>query len=889
MAKFVGDPISERVINQIKVRENTLGRVNGYIENHVRFKAGNNAWIRVISGVDVRDEQDRFTSKSARNYVLSGGELVWDGKKFLKRSAFNTGPSNERGRYNYTNVYGIRPEGGITGFSIKHKNRFGTVREAIINFTVWSVDDLEIAENLYFRPGMTVITEWGNSSYITNDNNFVDIVTTEGVDKFFKEIKIKSPENNNQNEILAILERNIENSDYNYDAFFGFVSNFSWSIREDGGYDCSIRVLSRGAILESLTTLKGTEVANNGPFASIEEKFFSKAKVEPEEEPDTTNDDPSFLEKVGRVAKGVVEALDDLFEGIGNRFTYADTEVEQNQRLSLLHFFCYKVEEIAIEDLDEQVINYDNFLSPVYYVDAQGNTTGETANPTRAKGVPVPKEVNPLVNLLKKELGSDPNDFIVAGFDGRSQGDGATAFRYISLRTFLALINLSFLNSSEDESLPSFSLDVNKYGKYATFANHFSFDPSKVLLPKIPSQGELKASKAALKNLLENDTFNEKRYEDRVPYVQVVLNDTTHFIRRSTAIRQRTTSIFGDPVIGYADTNILNIFISTKLIIDGLNNLYSIETAPENIDLQTFIRGILNEINSNLGGINDLDITYDELTNKLLITDRALVSGDLKPAEVPIIKLTGLSTTVKNISLETKISSQLASQISISATAGAGGDISSNPGLINYNDGKRDRFRVNYKQFTEEEESSIKKSNEENNKFYQDLEAENAKQQQENAELEAKQQADEKEKRGKFFLNTLNAYSIFNNTKADLRMQGVYKKRFFNKIKGEAISRTKKAYLGEREEKNETAPAIIPIELSITLNGISGLKVGQIFKLGDDNNPSPILPKIYQKTGFIITGLDSTLEGDKWFTTVRGQTFMLERISESKATGGGIY
>lgn len=877
MAKFVGEPISQRVIDQIKIRERTLGRETGYVDNHVRFKAGNNAWIRVVSGVNVRDEQGRFTSNKAKNYVLSGGELVWDGKKFLKRSAFNTGPSGERGRYNYTSVYGIRPEGGITGFSIKHKNRFGTVREASINFTIWSLEDLEIAENLYFRPGMTIITEWGNSSYISNDNNFIDIVTTEGVNKFFEQVKVKDPENSNQNEILAILERNIENSDYNYDAFLGFVSNFSWSVREDGGYDCSIRVLSRGAIIESLTTLKGTEIANNGPFSTIPEKFFSKAKVEAEEKPDEPNTDPNFLQRVGQgiasTAESLIESIEDVAEGIKNRFTYADTEVEQNQRLSLLHYFCYKVEEIAIEDLDEQIITYDNFLSPVYYTDSQGNSTGEVANSIKAKGVPVPKEINPIVNLLKNELGDRETDFFVAGFDGRSTGEGLSAFRYISLRTFLALINLSFLNGSEDDSLPSFSLDYSRYGKYATFANHFSFDPVKVLIPNKPTQGELQMRKNNIKNLFSSTEVTDDRYGDTEPFTQVFNNYTSYFINNR---------IVDSP------KNILNIFISTKTIIDALNNLYSVNTNPENLDLQTFIRNILSVVNSNLGGIVELDLTYDEPTNKLFITDRSTVNEDINESDVPIIKVTGISNTVKSINLETKISSQLASQISISATAGTGGDISSNPGLVNYNDGKRDRFKINYDQLTTLEKIQFG-SDKKNKSFLDKVRDENLKQQKEEQDLVKKQETDEKEKKEKFLLNTLNAYNVFNNVDTILRTQGVYNKSYFEKIKGEAISRTKKAYLGQKAEEEKPAQNIIPIELSITLNGLSGLKVGQIFKLGDSTNPSPILPKIYEKTGFIITGLDSTLEGDKWFTTVRGQTFMLERISETKPEGGGKY
>ena len=49
MSEFVGGPIDERVIKQIKIREDILGRkTTEDAEKYVQFKVGNNAWIRVI-------------------------------------------------------------------------------------------------------------------------------------------------------------------------------------------------------------------------------------------------------------------------------------------------------------------------------------------------------------------------------------------------------------------------------------------------------------------------------------------------------------------------------------------------------------------------------------------------------------------------------------------------------------------------------------------------------------------------------------------------------------------------------------------------------------------------------------------------------------------------
>ena len=70
---------------------------------------------------------------------------------------------------------------------------------------------------------------------------------------------------------------------------------------------------------------------------------------------------------------------------------------------------------------------------------------------------------------------------------------------------------------------------------------------------------------------------------------------------------------------------------------------------------------------------------------------------------------------------------------------------------------------------------------------------------------------------------------------------------------------------------------MIPLQLSVTLDGISGFRIGQVFKIGSQSKASNILPDVYDNYGFIITGIDSSIgtEG-KWLTTLRAQTFRLD-------------
>ena len=64
-------------------------------------------------------------------------------------------------------------------------------------------------------------------------------------------------------------------------------------------------------------------------------------------------------------------------------------------------------------------------------------------------------------------------------------------------------------------------------------------------------------------------------------------------------------------------------------------------------------------------------------------------------------------------------------------------------------------------------------------------------------------------------------------------------------------------------DKKEGSPGLVPLELAITLKGISGFKVGQGFLLDET-----ILPGAYRgRVGFIITGVAHTFDNNTWQTS----------------------
>jgi hypothetical protein len=93
---------------------------------------------------------------------------------------------------------------------------------------------------LYFRPGFTILLEWGHAKYYDNNE----------VLRSSEEFMINPFKGNLTKESIQIqLNTNTQKSAGNYGGMLGIVTNFNFSITEGGGYDCSITILALGSVL----------------------------------------------------------------------------------------------------------------------------------------------------------------------------------------------------------------------------------------------------------------------------------------------------------------------------------------------------------------------------------------------------------------------------------------------------------------------------------------------------------------------------------------------------------------------------------------------------------------------------------------------------------------
>lgn len=244
-SEALGGPVSEAVAKQYRLRKNIIQTRTGRTDNELMFINSQTGWVRLTSGINVYDKEKKATTNElAKKYVLTGG-LISEGN-------LTGGILNENSGYTKDANLGFRPKPGIKSFTVQPKQLYGTLRDSSVEFYVASKEDFDNIEKLFLRPGYNVLLEWGHSIYFTQDNN--------NRPEFNSEFKSYSETFLNRKNLFSTtiesdLNKLKRDSEYNYDGLFGMIKNFSWSFNADGGYDCSIQIVSHGEILESIKSV----------------------------------------------------------------------------------------------------------------------------------------------------------------------------------------------------------------------------------------------------------------------------------------------------------------------------------------------------------------------------------------------------------------------------------------------------------------------------------------------------------------------------------------------------------------------------------------------------------------------------------------------------------
>lgn len=276
LSNIIGAPFSDYVLEQIYTRAYNGSTLNRTPEQ-VLYLANKTAWARLVSSVNVVDNISKvykdlgvdLTSGEdlAKNWILEAGTSIQNGTGINLRQGIGTD-----GAYGLGGIQelGYRPMPGLTSMVIETTGRLGSLRQATINFKVWNIDQLNVIEALYFRLGYSMLIEWGHTQYYNNDGTFEKGLIYGIEDPFRKELS-------KENVILAVNKKTRETSG-NYGGMLGIVSNFNWSFNQEGGYDCTVRVVGQGAILDSVRINQSYTL----PAGTVQEYKKNKGAIEQE-------------------------------------------------------------------------------------------------------------------------------------------------------------------------------------------------------------------------------------------------------------------------------------------------------------------------------------------------------------------------------------------------------------------------------------------------------------------------------------------------------------------------------------------------------------------------------------------------------------------------------
>ena len=800
--KIFGIPISDDIQKQLDLRKNLRSGNNARDAKTLSYLNSRTGWVTLCSSVNVLQPEDQayeeefkklqwkfplaqtggfdatseynqrvknlnnqrknrnsFLNELARQYVLSGGTLDFkykDGK--LNRQAdkrnFDLGatPSNNPhySKYTHTKETGWRAMPGITDFKVKTKSTYGSLIEVELGIKVNSQQDLSAIEVLYFRPGFDMMVQFGSSLYVDQDGE-ISKMSMDLTKAFLKGAPIKK--------IFESIPTMRKMTGYHYDALLAKVTNFSWSYATDGTYDCTLKLVSSGEVMESISAVK-YDIRDN------------KSLPPKSEDKDKPND---FLlnllltlnsyDNKNVTYKKIKENYD-----LPNKFLIGDVE---RDKLDIVTSYTRM--------WDETVLNEDGEVE----TDGDGQEKKEK----------------------KKEN-----------------------FKFIPLYSLLYLINRTIIRPLLKEKKDLFELNTDvTLTKYITFDQHISGDPLICHRPADKKQVSYFLDPYITKDQIEKDKRPEPIYaiQDNYP-------DYGYVPREAAWSRTYGQEYFGEKFSMNSPYFIAVGIDHLIKIQEGLLDSKKQDTA-NNTSIFILLKKVLNDINSALGGINKLDLHLDKEINKWIVIDRNLYEPVFKNKEIPILDIVGQNSLATNFSLDSKISSKLASSLSIAASSTS--LPVGNEALFKYNEGTRDRFlkegEIDDKGLEEytANKSAIGKS-------YK----------------KAKQRIADAYT---LYINCQDPPSDFSSISSDHRHLIPYL-RTYHKVKN----------AGNNER---TYDGLIPIDLSFTLDGITGLKPGEAFSIG-----GRILPDRYNgKVGFVITQIEQSIKSSRWETDITTKMFML--------------
>ena len=299
---------------------------------------------------------------------------------------------------------------------------------------------------------------------------------------------------------------------------------------------------------------------------------------------------------------------------------------------------------------------------------------------------------------------------------------------------------------------------------------------------------------------------------------------------------------FKEEVNGVVVGKLMNVYINMTYIVKAMESLKD----PDNKDavsLYDLLKNICEGINSSLGNLNKIEPVIDEDENRLYLLDetplpnKSAILKTKKPearTELTRFEVFGYrdeySNFITELGIKTEISNNLANMITVGAQANGQAVGEDATAFSKWNEGLTDRV------------FKVKKSKDTNTQT-------------------PEQQAEEKKAIEEQNADTIKQYSDFVTKMSELNFDDSVDE--FPSI----LTNLLNLLQAQNSVTNKTASGtvgFIPINLNLTMVGLSGMKIYQKFSINQN-----FLPLNYDSTlDFLIKGISHKIDNKGWFTTI---------------------
>ena len=808
------------VIRQINTRQNLLSEVNRPVDfaHYVSSKA---PWIRMTSLVDYEGKPDL-----AKKYVLMGGTTY--NKPGTDRYFTRSGVGGAGATYGGdigTNQYGIRPMPGILSMKTRSLGAYGSLAEATIKFQAWDVKQLEDLSILFLRPGYKVVVEWGWSMYLDTSvtgEEYREKATTNALKYAANNYKITNSSFNTidcfasditQTGIYEQLDKLKHKYSGNYDGVLGSIKQFDYTLMPNGSYECNTVLISIGDTIDTIR-MNDTLGISVGPrnVAKTENPNVDEASLD-------TQDYSEIKSQFELLMDEYCTLSDDNPRSISETISAIDKSIKSKDK-PYIDPYIYKYKSgfsvsAANAVLSTEAAARKGLQESITFWEDPFNAKKFQATGSRVNsdGTQTITSVNNAVSSITQTIQKEEEQAAPVSQD--NPGD-KRSYYYIQFAYLLHVLNV--------------------------FKNVFAEKEQKLVDIEIPSNP---TNPDSISNGLCQASYNSISIDPNVALIRNSKANLFTDVEGSKAFRPEVFKTETQPVAGlavsdynmreylYSDTNfgqIGNIYINIKEVV----SIYKQESISNRgyVYLGKVINEIMTRAAFSLGSINDFDKFIKE--DKIVVIDKHYTElpADAAYSSKFKINVSGNNSIVRTHKIQSKIFPSQATMIAIAAQDRE--NVSAiQTSTYNYlNKGLKDRLFVG----TNNGKLDVTRS-----------------------PLAAK-----RKKLGSILLliQYVNSYVIVNKS------IGMYYNSNIVAMNG---------YLNTllvEMEGGTDYKAVVPISVDLTVDGLSGLTIGEIFTVD-----KKVLPKDYESKhiGFIITGISNEILTNGWTTALSSQMCILDQ------------